>query len=140
MRVPVLASCSRVHCKGAKLAPQLDDVEFDAVIHKGTSIDVDSYSGFLDNDQTTATELEKVLRDAGITAVVVCGLALDVCVRATALDAKRLGFDTTVNVAASRAAVPSARESVLAELRKQSIVIEGDDETAAVAVESSETI
>jgi nicotinamidase/pyrazinamidase len=37
-----------------------------------------------------------MLRDAGVTRVVICGLATDYCVNATALDARRLGFETIV--------------------------------------------
>jgi nicotinamidase-related amidase len=44
----------------------------------------------------TPTELESLLRAAGAERVVVCGLATDYCVKATALDAERLGFETTV--------------------------------------------
>jgi nicotinamidase-related amidase len=40
------------------------------------------------------TELEALLRDRGVKRVVVCGLATDYCVKATALDSARLGFET----------------------------------------------
>jgi nicotinamidase/pyrazinamidase len=60
----------------------------------------DGYSGFTMRDpqtgETAPTELEGILRDAGIQAVVVIGLATDYCVKATALDAVRLGLQTTV--------------------------------------------
>ncbi len=60
----------------------------------------DGYSGFTMRDPESGeqipTELEGLLRDAGIERVVVCGLATDYCVRATALDAVRLGFETSV--------------------------------------------
>jgi nicotinamidase/pyrazinamidase len=60
----------------------------------------DGYSGFTMRDPTTGeerpTELEGLLRDGGIERIVVCGLATDYCVNATALDAVRLGFDVTV--------------------------------------------
>jgi nicotinamidase/pyrazinamidase len=46
--------------------------------------------------ETISTELEALLREAAIEHVVVCGLATDYCVKATALDAARLGFDTAV--------------------------------------------
>jgi nicotinamidase/pyrazinamidase len=42
------------------------------------------------------TELESLLREGGISRVIVCGLATDYCVNATALDAQRLGFETEV--------------------------------------------
>ena len=60
----------------------------------------DGYSGFTMKDPTTgattATELEAILRERGVTSVVVVGLATDYCVSATALDAARLGFGTEV--------------------------------------------
>jgi nicotinamidase/pyrazinamidase len=46
--------------------------------------------------ETTPTELEGLLRENGVTNVVVVGLATDYCVSATALDATRLGFGTEV--------------------------------------------
>ncbi|MEA2608754.1 MAG: nicotinamidase/pyrazinamidase [Chloroflexota bacterium] len=62
----------------------------------------DGYSGFTMRDpitgQTIPTELEALLRDAGIERVVVVGLATDYCVQATALDAVRLGFETFVRI------------------------------------------
>jgi nicotinamidase/pyrazinamidase len=45
---------------------------------------------------TNPTELEGILRAAGVGRVVVVGLATDYCVKATALDAARLGFETSV--------------------------------------------
>ena len=46
--------------------------------------------------QETPTELDSKLRDRGIERVVVVGLATDYCVKATALDAARLGYETNV--------------------------------------------
>ena len=69
---------------------------------KGMNTDVDSYSGFYDNDHSTSTGLKECLEKRGITEVDVCGLATDFCVKFTALDAKAEGFDTTVLLEASR--------------------------------------
>jgi nicotinamidase/pyrazinamidase len=59
----------------------------------------DGYSGFTVRDPETGTPtpttLENTLRELGITAVAVVGLATDYCVKETALDAARLGFATT---------------------------------------------
>ena len=52
--------------------------------------------------ETTTTELEGLLRDAAIERVIVCGLATDYCVKATALDAVRLGFETAILLDAMR--------------------------------------
>ena len=60
----------------------------------------DGYSGFTmrdpDSGDEIPTELEALLRERGMERVVVCGLATDYCVRATALDAVRLGFAVTL--------------------------------------------
>jgi nicotinamidase/pyrazinamidase len=69
------------------------------VVQKGVD-GGDGYSGFSVRDpesgEETATELERILREHGTEMVVVVGLAQDVCVKETALDARRLGFATTV--------------------------------------------
>lgn len=64
------------------------------IVHKGTNTNVDSYSAFFDNQRISQTNLESVLRARNVTDVYVCGLAYDVCVRYTALDALELGFRT----------------------------------------------
>ena len=69
------------------------------VVRKGTAGE-DGYSGFSVRDprsgEVSATALGRLLDDAGARAVVVVGVAGDVCVRATALDALALGYETTV--------------------------------------------
>lgn len=97
-----------VHCVrdtwGAELHPGL--FADGPVVRKGANGE-DGYSGFTMRDpasgQTIATELEPILREQGIERVVVCGLATDYCVMATALDAARLGFETLVLADAIRA-------------------------------------
>jgi nicotinamidase/pyrazinamidase len=92
-----------VHCVagswGAELHPDLDVAEEAIFIRKGVNGE-DGYSGFTTRDpvtgETTPTELEGLLRARGIERVVVCGLATDYCVNATAVDAARLGFRTSV--------------------------------------------
>ena len=90
-----------VHCVadtwGADFHPDL--VVSGPEIKKGTGGE-DGYSGFSVRDPETgaqsATGLHALLRDAGITDVVVVGLATDYCVKETALDAAHLGYSTTV--------------------------------------------
>ncbi len=50
----------------------------------------------MENDKKTPTGLEGLLRSLGVTRVLVCGLATDYCVKSTALDARKAGFDVTV--------------------------------------------
>lgn len=82
---------------GAEFHPNL--VASGPVIRKGVEGE-DGYSGFTVRDPVsgveTPTELRALLDDAGITQIVVVGLATDYCVKATAIDGATLGFDTTV--------------------------------------------
>ena len=92
-----------VHCVagtwGAALHPDLVAPEAAPHVRKGANGE-DGYSGFTMRDPTsgeeTPTELDALLRDGGIERVVVVGLATDYCVKATALDAARLGYATSV--------------------------------------------
>src|SRR5690606_13107015 len=59
---------------------------------KGTNPEVDSYSGFFDNDHRHATGLSEYLRALEVQDVYIMGLATDYCVKFTALDARREGF------------------------------------------------
>jgi nicotinamidase/pyrazinamidase len=87
-----------VHCvqgtSGAALHPLLDRSAIERVFRKGMDPLTDSYSGFFDNGHRHATGLEAYLRERGIDSVYLCGLATDYCVKFTALDAVRLGFET----------------------------------------------
>jgi nicotinamidase/pyrazinamidase len=92
-----------VHCVGgtwgAELDARLELPETAPRVRKGANGE-DGYSGFTMRDpatgETSPTDLEGLLRDAGVEAVAVAGLATDYCVKATALDAARLGFRTAV--------------------------------------------
>ena len=75
----------------------------DLIIRKGFRPDVDSYSAFFENDQTTPTGLEGYLRSRGITDLTMVGLATDFCVAFSALDARRLNFSVRVVLDACRA-------------------------------------
>lgn len=87
-----------VHCvqnsRGAELVPSLHTGRIAKIIKKGTDPGLDSYSAFFSNGHRRATDLESYLKDCGTTDVFVAGLATDYCVKATALDAARLGFKT----------------------------------------------
>ena len=79
---------------GAAFVETLNQTGIHHVIQKGTDSGIDSYSGFYDNGHRRATGLTKLLRDQRIGQVYVMGLATDYCVRFTALDAIREGFQT----------------------------------------------
>lgn len=94
------------HCvqrsPGAEFVPGLDTKRITKTFLKGVDQTIDSYSGFFDNGHRRATGLGEYLKDQGVNGVVVVGLATDYCVKWTALDAKKLGFETTVAVDACR--------------------------------------
>jgi nicotinamidase/pyrazinamidase len=73
------------------------------IIRKGFHKEVDSYSAFEEADRKTATGLAGYLKQRGIKTVYVTGLATDFCVAWTAMDARKLGFETYVIEDATRA-------------------------------------
>ncbi|XP_012266788.2 nicotinamidase [Athalia rosae] len=79
---------------GAELHKDLLIVSNAVKIYKGTNPDVDSYSVFWDNKKLTETTLFSQLQNKGATDIYICGLAYDVCVGATAVDALGSGFRT----------------------------------------------
>jgi nicotinamidase/pyrazinamidase len=111
------------HCvqgtDGAELHPSLDRGKIDAVVDAGYRPELDGYSGF------EATDLAELLRRHDVDAVTVVGLATDYCVRSTALDALRQGFDVTVDRAGVRGidVEPGDSERALAELREEGATI-----------------
>lgn len=87
---------------GAGLHPDLRLPPDATIIRKGFRPAIDSYSAFFENDGTTPVGLDAVLRSRNVREVVLVGLATDVCVLHTALDARRLGYATTVVEAGCR--------------------------------------
>lgn len=117
------------HCvqgtAGAEFAPQLAALKFQRVVRKGLDVKVDSYSGFFDNGQRHATELESILRQANTSRVDVVGLATDYCVKFTALDAQSLGFQTRVLVEACRGVNlnPGDIDTAISEMRTAGVEV-----------------
>ncbi len=121
-----------VHCVagtwGAELSPALRIAAGAVRIRKGTAGE-DGYSGFTVRDPISgvesATELEAILRERGIARVVTCGLATDYCVKATALDAARLGFEVSVLTDAVAAVNldPDDGDRALAEMAEAGITL-----------------
>ena len=100
------------HCvqgtEGAELHPDLNTDAIAAIFQKGMDKGVDSYSAFRDNNKETLTGLAEYLKAQGITELDVCGLATDVCVQFSALDATELlpGVKVRFIEDASRGVVP----------------------------------
>jgi nicotinamidase/pyrazinamidase len=111
------------HCvaetSGAELHPKLHSSAIDAIVDKGREPGDEGYSGF------EKTDLERLLHDRGVERVHVTGLALDYCVRATALDARRAGFDVVLHRGATRAidANPGDSDRTLQELRDAGVEV-----------------
>lgn len=93
-----------------------------AVIRKGYNPAVDSYSGFFENDHRTPTGLSGLLRDLGVSRVFIAGLAYDYCVRFTAEDAVRQGFEAVVISDASRAIAPETETAARDSFRALGVV------------------
>jgi len=88
------------HCvQGSTGAEFHKDLSIDSaqmIVRKGFRRPIDSYSAFYENDKTTTTGLSGYLKERGVKRVFCVGLATDFCVRFSAEDAKREGFDTVV--------------------------------------------
>ncbi|HHC07542.1 MAG TPA: isochorismatase family protein [Actinobacteria bacterium] len=122
-----------VHCVadtwGAEFHPRLDVRDDGVFVKKGTGGE-DGYSAFTVRDpvtgETTPTGLTEVLEGRGVRRVVVVGLATDYCVKETALDAVREGFDTVVLADGIRAVNlrPGDGARAVYELCRAGVVIE----------------
>jgi nicotinamidase/pyrazinamidase len=112
-----------VHCvadsDGAQLHPGMNLAAVDLIVDKGQEQDSEGYSGFED------TPLEQLLRARGVETVHVAGLALDYCVKATALDARRAGFEVVLHRGATRAVevAEGDGERALAELEAAGVTV-----------------
>ena len=88
------------HCvagtRGAEFHPDLDTHRFDLIVRKGADPTLDSYSAFFENDHKTPTGLHFYLKGLKVGTVYLVGLAFDVCVYFSAMDALKLGFQTVV--------------------------------------------
>lgn len=81
---------------GSELHKDLKVVDKSVKVYKGTNPEVDSYSVFWDNKKLSETTLNAQLKAKGISDIYVCGLAYDVCVGATAIDAISSGYRTVL--------------------------------------------
>lgn len=119
-----------VHCVqntyGADFHPDLQTNKIDRVLLKGTQNKDEGYSAF----EATNISLADFLRGEGVTDLYVCGLATDYCVKATALDACKLGFRTYV-ITDAVAAVnlnPGDDKKALEEISSQGCILVNSSE------------
>ncbi len=85
------------------------------IVSKATGPDKDAYSGF------DGTGLADLLHGNGVKRVYICGVAMEYCVRATALDAVKHGFETYLLLDAVKGIDPRAEEQTLGELRSAGV-------------------
>ena len=82
------------HCvqgsEGAELHTGLDKESISLILRKGMDPKVDSYSAFQDNDKIRKTGLYGYLNELGVTDIYLTGIALDFCIKATAIDANKM--------------------------------------------------
>jgi nicotinamidase/pyrazinamidase len=112
------------HCEvgtpGVEFHDALRVRDFAGVFDKGEY--AAAYSGFEGAD-ADGVGLADFLRERGVDRVEVCGIATDHCVRATALDAARAGFATTVLLDLTAAVSPDKLDATLTQLRDAGVVV-----------------
>ena len=95
------------HCvqgtSGAEFHADLSIPHCELILRKGYNPAIDSYSAFFEDDRATPTGLGGYLRERGLNRIFLAGLALDFCVRFSAEDAHKLGFEAIVIEDACRA-------------------------------------
>ena len=118
------------HCvagtQGAGFHPDLDTSRVEAVFLKGEH--AAAYSGFEGRDDA-GTPLAEWLRERGVTAVDIAGIATDYCVRATAADAVAAGLATRVLVPLTAGVAQASTDAALSELRTAGVELTADPES-----------
>ncbi|MFC3206505.1 bifunctional nicotinamidase/pyrazinamidase [Aquamicrobium soli] len=116
------------HCiqgsTGADFHSGLAWTKAELVIRKGFRPAIDSYSAFFENDHATPTGLAGYLRERGISAITLAGLATDFCVAYSALDAVKQGFAVTVRLDACRGIdLGGSMETMLGRMRDAGVTL-----------------
>lgn len=118
-----------VHCvqdtPGAELHPEIVTIG-EVFINKGENPNLEAYSGFHGRDPHNLT-LTAILHRNSISHLVVGGLALDYCVKNTALDGHREGFNTTVLLGATRPVAYLTGVNAVAEMAAARVKFDGRD-------------
>jgi nicotinamidase/pyrazinamidase len=119
-----------IHCvqdsNGAKIHHDIPKEKIQKIFQKGTDPTIDSYSGFHDNGHKKSTGLGDYLKENKITKVYIAGLAADYCVKFTALDAIRDGFECVVLQDATKAVnlQPSDFDTAMQEMKNAGVLIQ----------------
>lgn len=110
------------HCvqgtSGADFHSNLEMKSVEAIFRKGMDPKIDSYSGFYDNGHKKSTGLAGYLKEKGAKELFFCGLAADICVYFSLLDALKEGFSATLIEDASRPLDASNFKNIKAEIAK----------------------
>ncbi len=118
------------HCvqntPGADFHPKLNASKIKKVFLKGSKNKDDGYSAF----EATSADLAEFLKKEGVEDLYVCGLATDYCVKATALDADKIGFETFVveDAVAAVNVKPGDGEKALKEMAHAGVTLIRSDE------------
>lgn len=124
------------HCvqgtEGAAFSQAWKSNSVAAVFRKGMNKQVDSYSGFYDNNKIDSTGLLGFLKDKQVTEVYVCGLAAEFCVFYTAMDAKNAGFETYFLDFATKPITMEGLQQAKAKLIENNVVIVNESEELKV--------
>jgi nicotinamidase/pyrazinamidase len=112
------------HCvvgtEGVNFHPAFDPAAVEAIFSKGEYSG--AYSGFEGSDES-GTTLANWLRDRGVDAVDVAGIATDYCVKATAADAVAAGFTTRVLLDLTAGVSPTTTAEAVESLRASGVAI-----------------
>ena len=115
------------HCiqgsSGAELHHDIDSNRIAAIFRKGMDPEVDSYSGFFDNNRQLCTGLAGYLKEKGTSEIYFCGLASDICVYYTILDSIQEGFSATLIEDASRPLYVKKFDDIKCEIAKLGVHI-----------------
>lgn len=115
------------HCvhgtKGYELHPKLLKKEIDFIIQKGTDKLIDSYSAFFDNQRKNTTNLDTVLKKAGVLELDVVGVATEYCVKYTVLDALSLGYKVVVYKSGCKGITPNGEKEAYIEMQNKGAIL-----------------
>lgn len=113
------------HCiqneKGCLPSEELYIDVADKMTYKGMKENVDSYSGFFDDDGCVAYKLDDFLKEDGIKDIYLVGLATDYCVKATAIDGARLGYNVTVILNLCRGVAVETTNKAIIEMKNEGV-------------------